>query len=222
LESASKLTTDGGIVRTGIPYTDPETGRIGQSMAFPEDTPDQNGAVLELTCPGYLDMRVRGFFVLDPDTSIARLQVDDYTLTPIPEPPPEEPTDPNLNPIDVIHYVYNSGSYDLETKEGCGQFTEACCTELHTKMHKGWGHVKKNPGQNQYNGHAVDAIMLLVASGGTAPGIYDIILSTESPDAAPAFNYAGPVDSNLWYYPAAPVTSATLAESIARGKESYK
>jgi hypothetical protein len=74
-----------------------------------------------------------------------------------------------------------------------------------------WGHVAKNPGQNQYHQHAVDAVMLLANAGNTGAGIYDIIYSSASPEAKPAFNYAGPPDYNLWLYPAdAQTRGATL------------
>jgi hypothetical protein len=87
-------------------------------------------------------------------------------------------------------------------KEGCGAFTEAACAALNEQHSADWGHIKKDPAQNQYNGHAVDAIMLRATAGVTTPGIYDIIMSTESPDALPAWSYKGPPDLALWYYPA--------------------
>jgi hypothetical protein len=74
---------------------------------------------------------------------------------------------------------------------------------LHTESSGYWGHIAKQPGQNQYNGHAVDAVMLPLNIPGTAAGIYDIIFSSVSAEAKPVFNMAGPPEYEKWYYPAA-------------------
>ena len=60
-----------------------------------------------------------------------------------------------------------------------------------------WGHILKTPGQNQYNGHAVDALMCLA---GPDNGIWDIVHDSVSPNASPQYIYKGPADPNLWYY----------------------
>lgn len=219
LDVNSTLHTDDGFTGTGAQNTD-SAGRAGQIIHIMDGHPSQHGAELTLTKSGYSDLRVRGFLVIDGET--ARLQVDDYRLTEVPTAPPttpEPPTtggeaNPNANPLDIINYVYNSTHPNLSTASGCGMFTEDVCTELHNGMHPAWGHIKKNPGQNQFNGHAVDAVMLLVPSGGTAPGIYDIIQSSAAPDARPVFNYVEPPVNDIWYYPAAPISSGQNLKSI--------
>lgn len=84
------------------------------------------------------------------------------------------------------------------TEEGCGRFTEACCAALH-EINPQWGHIKKVGAQNQFNGHAVDAIQLLA---GEQKGIYDIIVDSESPNAKPSFNRKGDPEPALFFFPA--------------------
>jgi len=213
LDARTTLRHDNGFVGTGVPDTDHE-GRPGQSIMIPDYVPNENGAELTVEKEGYVGINVRGFLVLKD--GVARLQVDDYNLVPADNTDPTDPGDvnPNANPIDIINHVYNSTNPNLSTASGCGLFTEDVVKELHEKMNPGWGHVKKEPGQNQFNGHAVDAIHLLVPSGGTAPGIYDIIQSSASPEAKPVFNYADPPDNSLWYYPPAPIKSGQDMKAI--------
>jgi len=106
------------------------------------------------------------------------------------------------DPAGIVNWTYKHGTFNLGTKEGCGKFTEACCTNLHTTHSALWGHIRKSGAQNQYNGHAVDAVQLSSAVGGTNAGIYDLIFSTESPQAKPTFNPVGDPRPDLWYYPA--------------------
>jgi len=172
----------------------------------------EHGAELTLSLAGYDTTVFRGLLTLRSDNASARLSVDDFHLklssvTPPVEPPvtPPNQQDPNANAFQIIQYVYNSTTPNLATKQGCGLFVEDCCDELHAKMNLGWGHIRKDPAQNQFNGHAVDAIMLLVPSGATSAGVYDIIQNSEAPNAQPAFNLVGPSDPTKWYYPAAPL-----------------
>ena len=48
--------------------------------------------------------------------------------------------------------------HTLSTHGGGGCFVEHVAFELH-KIDPNFGHLKKNPGQNQFNGHAADAIL---------------------------------------------------------------
>jgi hypothetical protein len=219
LSARCTLKTDDGFSSTGSAHTD-SNGRDGQVINVIDGHPSGHGAEFTLEANGYETLRVRGFLVIEEN--VARLQVDDYTLTLTPvvvtppptTPPPSSGPDPNANPLDIINYVFNSTNPNLSTAAGCGLFTEDCCKELHEKMHPAWGHIRKNPGQNQFNGHAVDAIMLMVPSGGTAPGIYDIIQSSAAPDAKPVFNYVEAPVPDLWYYPAAPIQSGQDLRAI--------
>jgi hypothetical protein len=198
------LTPDySGVGATGTPYTHTD-GRQGQICTLPDDVPDEQGAAMDVTLDGYVPMRVRGFLKLNPATKVARLQVDDYNLV----------ADPNAgsggggstgpsdrSPEEIINDVFNRTHPDLASHEGCGRFTEDVCEALHIEHSQKWGHVAKNPGQNQYNGHAVDAVILLGDAKQTTGGTYDIIQNSVSVSATPAFNYVGPADPNLWYYP---------------------
>lgn len=83
---------------------------------------------------------------------------------------------PNMEP--TVKAVFASATWDLTTKAGAGCFTEAVAHRLH-QLDANWGHLAKFPGQNQYNGHAVDAV--LYKSGYAV----DIIGSVESPKAKP-------------------------------------
>lgn len=207
LSAKVTLSPDGAgtIQLTG--YTAPD-GRQGQSCEVAESIPSGHGAEINLEANGFQKLRLRGFLVHDAE--VARLQVDDYVLTEAgttpPEPGPTPPSGPR-SPLDIINSVYATGQYHLGTVANCGEFTEACCTALHNENSTMWGHIAKDPGQNQHNGHAVDALMLLVnvsnGSGFTQAGIYDIIFDSASPNAKPVFNYVSPPDYDKWYYPAA-------------------
>jgi hypothetical protein len=78
----------------------------------------------------------------------------------------------------TVDAVYASATWDLQTKAGNGCFTEAVVYRLH-QLDPNWGHLAKFGGQNQWNGHAVDAV--LHKSGYAV----DIIGSSETPKAAP-------------------------------------
>lgn len=197
-EAAVRLTLDAGAVIDGVP-----TMAHGRDDAHALELPAQTtgGAALEITAPDKTPFTVRGLMIppTAPSTE-AHFQLDDVHLADVPAapaPPDPMPTPPATDPEGIIHEVYATGLYNLGTHEGCGEFTEACCTALHERDSSMWGHIKKNPGQNQYNGHAVDAVMLLAGEG---CGIFDIVLDSVSPNAAPAYNYKGEPEPELWYY----------------------
>jgi hypothetical protein len=197
------LKPDVGGVYQCTPYTHPPTGRQGMACQVPDTVPNGQGAALEQSAEGYFPLTLRGFLMLDPDTKTARLQVDDSHLQATGAPPPgttPPPTGPP-NPLDIINRVYAETHPQLWTHEGCGLFTENCARALHEESSPYWGHIAKEPGQNQYNGHAVDAVMLALNIPGTAAGIYDIIYSSVSAEAKPVFNMAGPPEYEKWYYP---------------------
>jgi len=195
IEAEISLTLDDGRILLGEPCI--ANGRSdAHRFTLPADTPIQ-GAVVTVTCSGYVSQANRGILTLD----LAGIQMDDFRLTPEP-PAPERPTwNPDLDPRALIQAVYEQGEFDLATKQGCGEYTEACCRELFAQQSPLWAHIKKTGAQNQWNGHAVDAVQLLAKAGATDAGIYDIIWSTESPEAEPAWSYKGPPDPNLWMPP---------------------
>lgn len=209
LDSTCTIESDSGWVGILSLYTHTD-GRKGQAIEIPEGIISGWGSRLIISHEGKVTFNSRGF--LTEGFDYWRFELDDITLLDSPKPCPEipptpvpiPPTDPMpLDPKGIIDWTYKHGSFNLVTKEGCGKFTEACCTNLHDGHSAAWGHIRKTGAQNQYNGHAVDAVMLLVSNqDGTNAGIYDLIFSSESASAHPSFNYAGSVMQNLWYYPA--------------------
>ncbi len=219
LDARVTLTPDGSAPLVSVPYTAPD-GRQGQVCYVADNAVSGHGAQLDAEASGHLPLRLRGFLVLDTAAHVGRLQVDDLTLTVATE-APDGPTPPPTGartPPQIIDEVYRTTNPNLATVEGCGQFTEDCCDALHTQHSTMWGHIAKNPGQNQYQGHAVDALMLLTnvsnAAGGVQAGIYDIIFSSASFDAKPVFNWVEPPVYELWYYPADAATRGAVVVAI--------
>jgi hypothetical protein len=201
LETIVELTLDSG--QTVKAHCTSANGRDdAHLLPLPAGTRGQ-GARLTVTADGRAGASVRGIVHPSDDDGPALFQFDDFgelplddeeSQPPAPEPEPDEDADPEA----IIQAVYEVGDYDLATHDGCGQFTEDCCVQLHVQHSDLWGHIRKNPGQNQYNGHAVDALYLLAGEGA---GVYDIIHDSVSPNASPTFNWKDPGDPNLWYYP---------------------
>jgi hypothetical protein len=163
-------------------------------LALPPEVAAQ-GSTLSIVCVGYQPFGNRGIVSTDEDAAIFIL--DDVHLTPVEAAPSPTPPPVPQEPAAVIQAVYDTGDHDLSTHDGCGRFTEACCTELHAQDPM-WGHIRKTGGQNQYNGHAVDAVYLLAGSGA---GVYDIIHDSVSPNASPQCLWKDAGDPELWYYP---------------------
>lgn len=193
---------DNGTVALGVPQTG-QARDDTQFVTIPFDTGGM-GAQINITAEGRIPFEGRG--ILKASTGKVSIEMDDFHLPVAPAPTPTPPDtggggggEMPSDPFGIINWTYTNGHFDLSTKEGCGKFTEACCTNLHDNLSQMWGHIRKNPGQNQYNGHAVDAIQL---AAGTGTGIYDIIYSSESYEAYPTYNLKGPADLSLWYYPA--------------------
>lgn len=85
-------------------------------------------------------------------------------------------------------------AFDQTNPLGRGGFTEAAVTAMHA-INPLWGHIQKNPGQNRYNGHAVDACMWKRPDG-TMGEIYDIISTVPHW----LFISANAANLALWYY----------------------
>lgn len=194
-ESEVILSLDTGQQIVGVKCT--ANGRSdAHRVTLPAGTLSQ-GSVLSVYCEGYQTFDHRGIL----EAGRPAFLLDDVRLVAHPPPPTPPARDPAQDPQAICLAVFEAGEYDLATKEGCGLYTEDCCAALFTDHWYTWGHIKKDPAQNQYNGHAVDALQLLTPAGATEAGIYDIIWSTESPEAKPAWSYKGPPDLNLWYPP---------------------
>jgi hypothetical protein len=195
------LTLDSGAVLMGQPTI--HAGRDDAHVIDLDDDLPTQGAILRITAEGYLPFDNRGILKALPPV----FELDDVRLALVPAPPePPPPPNPDADPKAIIAAVDALDEHDLDTKEGCGQFTEDCCTALHEQHSADWGHILKNPGQNQVigpsgKGHAVDALYLRWETPNTAAGVWDIIHDSESPNATPSFNHKGPTDAQ-WYYPA--------------------
>jgi hypothetical protein len=190
---------DSGYSTVAIPAMHP-SGRTGQVFEIPDEVEENQGCAVQIFADGKVSLNLRGILVFDDE--FAYLSVDDFTLEdaigsePIP-PPTNGPS--NNEPFTIIQWVYDTYEFDLSTHDGCGHFTEMCCQELHGRNSAQWGHIRKTGAQNQYNGHAVDALYLMAGEG---YGVYDIIHDSVSPNAKPACNWKDAGDPSLWYYPA--------------------
>lgn len=101
---------------------------------------------------------------------------------------------PNL--FHVVAKVYHDGHFNLATKQGCGEFTEACAAALHA-VDAEFGGLRKVPPQNHWtdpqgNAHAVDAV-LHKATGFAI----DLIENSEASNAKPGWG----VKTDLVYPP---------------------
>jgi hypothetical protein len=117
-------------------------------------------------------------------------------------PPPPIGTLPPLAPneLAVLQTVYASATWDFSTDQGPtgrGAFIDLAVPALNA-VDANFGHVNKNPGQTQYNGHAVDAINWKDPDNLTAE-IYDVISS----GGALQWNFVDRTSANLskWRYP---------------------
>lgn len=211
--TTGKLQLDNGTLALSHPAM--FQNRRGIGFTVPDGTENGHGCELTLIPPapdrvtvpqrGILWLRVPDFAYPWIAEQSAALAPDDMTLPLVPLSPltpPDHQPNPNLSPLMLIKQVEATGLYDLTTKEGCGAFTEACCTVLHNEHSHEWGHVRKTGAQNQYNGHAVDALMLKISTPNTPAAIYDIIVNSEAPGATAALNFSSTVNPILWYYPA--------------------
>src|SRR4029450_512063 len=60
-----------------------------------------------------------------------------------------------------------SENYNLSTESGCGEYTEAWVTYAKVNGYPQVENLKKNPGQTQYNTHAIDAFLWAVPASAT-------------------------------------------------------
>lgn len=199
------LVHDSGWAERGQPDIHP-SGRAGQSFNIPPNTPNGNGCQLTIEAFRMVSLLQRGMLMLHEDQ--AYILADDFLLTPekvCPEPIPVPPTPIPTNEQPQDTTLRLSKNADLQTKEGCGKYVEACVTELRRVNLGSWQHIPKTGAQNQYNKHAVDAMNLnfpiVIDDVMTKSGVYDIIFNSESPEAKPVFNWVGPPVTN-GYYPA--------------------
>lgn len=198
------VTLDSGTVCAGVRTT--HKGRNAFRVTLPDSA--TGGIVVDTTGYNWTSSQ-RGLLALpsatNPEFTFALDDIRGSLASTEPD-EPEYPQPPMTDPSEVVKWVYSSGAYgefDLNTKQGCGEYTEACVTCLNTWVSGSFGHIKKTGGQNQWNGHAVDALMNLAGDG---CGIWDIIHDSEAPGAVPSYNYKGTPEPELWYFPTDPPT----------------
>jgi hypothetical protein len=209
LEARVQLQHDSQFAVDGVDGAD-SNNRPCKNISIPDGTPSGWGCRIVVTADKKISIIQRG--ILYEEEHAWYFLADDFILQDVPPPviiqPPNPIPTPPLFPSDpkgIIDLVYKIGKHDLSTKEGCGKFTEDCCKSLHDHHSKYWGHIRKSGAQNQFNGHAVDAVMLLSDSNitdNTEAGVYDLIIDSESPNAKPSFNFKHEPQPSLWYYPA--------------------
>lgn len=202
LDARCQLQHDSGFSVDGVADKHPN-GRAGQSFSIPDSTPNGWGTRIVISAPDKITLSLRGL-LYEHGPAEYLFYADDFVLVDKPAvvvPPVVVPPITAKTPQEIINAVYLNGAYDLSTKEGCGKLVEDSVITLHKIHSPSWGHVKKSGAQNQYNGHAVDAIHLLNdALDGTKNGIYDIIYDSESLNAKLQFGRAGDAVPALWYY----------------------
>lgn len=86
---------------------------------------------------------------------------------------------PNYTQHSEEFFAANASNYDMAHKEGTGTYTEAFVSWMQKNVDVNVGHLKKKPGQTQWNGHATDAVLLPVGNG--VYHAFDIIGNAEQP-----------------------------------------
>lgn len=105
---------------------------------------------------------------------------------------------PTPNMISVIRAVDAEAPELLRenSKASCGQFTERCARRLYA-IDPGWGLLSKSPGENNWKGHAVDAVCHKPELQ-----VVDIIGSSGSGrPTSPTWNHQSRRPKNLWMQP---------------------
>tara|TARA_R110000868_G_scaffold79604_32_gene226493 strand:+ start:1291 stop:2610 length:1320 start_codon:yes stop_codon:yes gene_type:complete len=104
------------------------------------------------------------------------------------------------NEAGTVRDVYNSQEWELSSVDapnGCGVFVEVVASRLGGN----WGMLKKSGGQNQYNGHAVDALAYkgLQANGKMVTAV-DIVVGAGDENASVGWGVDTPrYDESDWY-----------------------
>jgi len=94
-------------------------------------------------------------------------------------------------------------AYDSTASDGRGEFTEQCANSMHD-LDARWGHIKKNPGQLQYNKHSVDSVIFLNDDHVTAEIFSIVSTPTVKGDVTIKWEFVSRNSNSrsLWYYPA--------------------
>lgn len=81
----------------------------------------------------------------------------------------------------------NAHKFDLTENQGCGKYTEAFVRHAQSNGFPKVGHLKKNPGQTQWNGHANDAFLYKEAASETDK-LYQAVDIIGNAEAKPPYN----------------------------------
>ena len=116
----------------------------------------------------------------------AHLELDDVVQLPDPG-----TANPNANPLDDNLSTYSIQLIPISVQPQDVVYSQKMWIKNCMRRCDPAGTCKEESRTELPNGHAVDAVHLLVPSGNCSC-IYDIIQSSASSDAKPVFNYAGP------------------------------
>lgn len=117
-----------------------------------------------------------------------------------PPPPPIDPPPPAMstpNRLDVVRDEFSKQPPAPNSTESCGEFTRRVARRLHAED-ANWGMLTKNPGEGQYQGFAVDALIYKPTQQ-----VIDILAGAEGPNPQPAWQEVPKRDSNHWAVPPA-------------------
>lgn len=130
-----------------------------------------------------------------------RTVFDGPSPVPVPKPPPvPEPPPMTPNRLDVVRDEFNKQPPSPNSTESCGEFTRRVARRLH-RDDPNWGMLTKTPGEAQYQGFAVDALIYR-----TTQQVIDILAGAEGPSPSPAWQEVPKRNINHW---AAPPESET-------------
>ncbi len=127
----------------------------------------------------------------------------------------------DLEKLNIQFWLNTSHAYDLTTRNGCGQYTEAWVLYAKGHGYPKCENLRKNPGQTQYRGHAIDAF-LYTDGEGNPQGLYqaiDIIGGAEGEN--PKINWGVDIprytDSDIWHEP----TSNNMVPWVAYDEQGF-
>lgn len=138
---------------------------------------------------------------------------------PVPEPEPTTPTTPEPQPVstpnrlDIVQRVASEHQslIPLNTTPACGTLTEYIALALNA-IDENWGLLSKSAGENNFRGHAVDAVIyratnqvidLMSGAGDRDPG--STVPLKDQFDIRVKWQEVGKRDSNNWMAPIQPL-----------------
>lgn len=93
-------------------------------------------------------------------------------------------------------FLDHGHKYDMAHADECGEYMEAFVVHAKTIGYSDVKHLKKNPGQTQYNGHAIDAFLYTVPE--LPSGLFRACDIINSAEAKPPYGPHNPAPSAGW------------------------